>query len=96
MGFREKQVAFYQSHEWRRLRAAVMSERGGLCEECLERGIIRPADEVHHTQPLSADTINDPNIALNPAMLRCLCKDCHAKAHSKRRYTIKEDGSVVV
>lgn len=96
MTFRDRQVAFYKSHEWMRLREAVMAERGRLCEDCLERGIYRAADEVHHMQPLGADTIDDPDIALNPALLRCLCKDCHAKRHASRRYKVDENGKVTI
>ena len=73
-----------------------MAERGRLCEDCLERGIVKPADEVHHLQVLNESTIDDPEVALNPKLLRCLCKDCHAKRHTKRRYKVDENGVVSI
>jgi len=72
---------------------------GGLCERCLARGLYVPGIIVHHKQPVTPDNIGDPAITLSYANLQLLCRDCHAEQHSgksERRYTIGEDGSVVV
>ena len=53
-------------------RAAYIAERvaidGGLCETC---GLV-PGQIVHHTVWLTEDNVNDPDIALNHALLRLL------------------------
>ena len=80
---------FYRSPAWIRTRAAVISKRGGLCERCAQRGIIRAGDTVHHIKHLTAQNINDPAVTLNDKNLMLLCRDCHAEIHrNEKRYTI--------
>lgn len=89
---------FYNSDQWQSARRSVLARSGGLCERCLDKGLIRAADVVHHTIPLTPDNISDPSITLNPAKLEALCSDCHAAAHAKekqRRYHINNDGEVI-
>ena len=44
-----------------------------LCEDCLARGIYKPAKEVHHILPLEkGGTHNESN-------LMALCKSCHSR-----------------
>lgn len=94
MTWREEQIAFYSSPAWKNLRSAIIKERGGLCENCLKKGIIRAATLVHHIKPVTAENVNNPEISLNPANLEALCSDCHAAIHSGKRYTIGPDGKV--
>ena len=73
---------FYTTRAWRKCRTAFLKDRGGLCEKCLARGIIEAGSkdrplEVHHKIPLTAENVNDPNVALNWDNLQLLCKDCH-------------------
>ncbi len=98
MTWREEQVAFYKTKRWQALRDAVMKERGGLCERCMERGLFRAAVIAHHIKPLSAKNINNPEIALNSANLMILCRECHDAVHSggNKRYTVDEDGRVTI
>lgn len=70
---------FYNSKAWKICRKAYVDKRisidGGMCEVCKERiGYI-----LHHTVILTAQNINDPDIALNPLYLRWECKECHDK-----------------
>ena len=62
-----------------RAQAAAAKRRaidGGMCMDCGERlGYI-----AHHWPVmLAAETVNDPDIALNHANLRWVCKECHDK-----------------
>ena len=88
--------SFYKSQAWKRLRNDIMKRDGGICRDCWDKGMLTPAEEVHHIIPLTPENISDPDIALNPANLVCLCRDCHAARHRKnpRRYQIDENGAV--
>lgn len=72
---------FYHGKEWQGVRNLVMDRAHGLCERCLERGELVPADVVHHTIPLTPENMNDPDISLNPERLMALCHDCHTEVH---------------
>ena len=98
-----EQTGFYRSQAWKDTRRNYKQSVGGLCERCLERGIIASADIVHHIVPLTADNISDLNLSLNWDNLQALCRKCHAEVHeemyakqSKRRYRIDEYGKVVI
>lgn len=83
---------FYQSPGWRKAREAYLKEHKYICEMC--GGV---ADTVHHIEHLNATNIHDPNVTLNRDNLMAVCRDCHAKLHTKyeRRYTVDENGNVV-
>lgn len=92
-------AAFYKSKRWQHTRAAYLKSVGGLCERCLKKGLYRPAVIVHHKTYITPETINNPEISLSWSNLEALCRDCHAAEHlsdPRRRYTISEDGSVVL
>jgi len=74
---------FYKSKAWRGVRSFVLDRSHGLCERCLERGEMKPADAVHHRIPLSEQTVGDPDISLNPDRLIALCKECHEEEHRR-------------
>lgn len=82
--------AFYNSAAWKSTREAFRRSKGGLCEDCLKKGIITAGAEVHHIQPLTPDNIGNPNVTLSWQNLTLLCKDCHAARHAKepKRYVI--------
>lgn len=73
--------SFYHSKAWQNVRSLVMARCSGLCERCLESGVLKPADVVHHKIPLTPDNMNDPEISLNPDKLVALCNDCHTEVH---------------
>lgn len=74
---------FYKGRAWQKVRAFVLDRSHGLCEKCLEKGEIVPADVVHHKVPLTAENVNDPDVALNPERLVALCHDCHTEEHKR-------------
>lgn len=84
---------FYKSTRWRRAREAYLKEHRYICEVC--GGV---ADTVHHIEHLNVTNINDPDVTLNENNLMAVCRDCHAKIHSKveRRFVLDENGDIIV
>lgn len=74
---------FYKSKRWQEMRAYIFSRDRGLCQDCLEKGIYNPMEEVHHIKPITPDNIDDPSITLNESNLISLCRECHRARHSK-------------
>ena len=98
IGKREKRdwyERFIISKTWIKCARSYKASVNGLCERCLARGLITPAEEVHHKVKLTPQNINRPEVSLNWANLIALCKDCHMKEHRKqKRWTVDEDGNV--
>lgn len=88
---------FYSSEAWHRCRASYMKKAGGLCEICAKKGLIVPAEIVHHRTPITPTTVNDPEITLNFSNLCAVCRNCHAELHSNRprRYQVDKLGRVI-
>lgn len=97
---REFAKQFYNSSKWQSVRKDVLFHSGGLCEECLKKGLIRTADVVHHKIILTPENINNPEVSLNPEHLVALCADCHAAVHAEadhgRRYFVNANGEIVI
>lgn len=96
---REFSRAFYKTSAWRSCRESYLRSKGGLCEDCLQRGIITPGAEVHHVVELTPDNIGNPAVTLSWDNLRLLCHDCHAKRHAgstAKRYKIDQATGAVV
>ena len=72
---------FYHAKAWQNARGVVIDRSHGLCERCMERGELKPADVVHHKIPLTPENVDDPDISLNPDRLIALCDDCHTEVH---------------
>lgn len=71
---------FYKSKEWAACRSSYIAEHS-LCERCLAKGQIVPAEIVHHKIYLTPENYQDPSIALNHNNLESLCRDCHNREH---------------
>lgn len=92
---------FYNTKAWQECRNGYFKSKGGLCERCLNRGLIVPGVIVHHKIYLNAENVKDPTIALNWDNLELLCEEDHNREHFKgkgnnRRYKISEDGEVII
>lgn len=74
---RDPETAKRYGTAWQKIRAAYVSEHP-LCEQCMEKGIYRRVEEVHHILPLK----NGGNH--NKSNLISLCHECHARLHAKR------------
>ena len=96
---REFSKAFYKSAAWQSCRASYIRSKGGLCEDCLQRGIITTGAEVHHIVELTPDNIGNPAVTLAWSNLRLLCHDCHMKRHAgaqQKRYRVDQITGAVV
>lgn len=83
--------SFYNSAKWKGLRAAIIQERGPVCQRCGR--IVSDTTRLiaHHKKALTPDNLNDVKISLNAANIELVCFDCHNKEHE--RYGYKQDGS---
>lgn len=79
--------AFYKSKAWKDTREYIFNRDKGLCQDCLDRGIVTIGKEVHHIKYLTADNMNDTNITLGASNLRLLCKECHHNRHNSKAIT---------
>ena len=89
---------FYGSSEWKACRESYKRFRRGLCELCLEKGIITPAESVHHKIPITVHNVHDPNITLSFSNLLCVCQKHHEQIHNPKkqdRYTFDEYGHCI-
>ena len=86
---------FYASKAWKDCRKAYRQYRKGLCERCLEKGIYKPGEIVHHKIHLTPFNIHDPDVALSFDNLMLVCRDCHAALHKpERRFRVDDLGRV--
>ena len=87
---------FYSSKAWKECRAAYRKSRGGLCEECLKRGMYRPGEIVHHKEHITPDKITDERVLLDWNNLQLVCRDCHGTLHRRdeRRFDVDSLGRV--
>ena len=81
----------YQSVAWKKLREVYMHQHP-LCEECLKKGKVTPAEDVHHIRsPFTGGDINY-SLLLDDKNLEAVCKKCHQLIHNaKEGYTSPED-----
>lgn len=87
---------FYLSQEWRRAREACLKKAGYLCERCLKKGLITPAQIVHHRIHLTPENIKDSKIRSGLDNLEALCFSCHEREHkSRHRYMVDAEGHIV-
>ena len=96
-----KVYAFYKTRLWRKTSKDYAKRVGGLCERCMNQGKYTAGEIVHHKVHVTAETIDDPSITLNPDNLELVCRQCHAKehpemyGHDERRYRV-EDGKIIL
>lgn len=84
-GKRKERMSIYNTARWRELRRLKL-QRDPLCEICLKKDIVKPADDIHHI--VSFMSTNDPVqrkfLAFDFANLMSLCDECHQEVHSKQ------------
>lgn len=78
---REFARKFYSSKAWQECRNEYMKHRHYLCENCLKKGIYKPAEIVHHKIELTPLNIDNPEITLGFSNLEAVCRDCHNDYH---------------
>jgi 5-methylcytosine-specific restriction protein A len=81
----DAEVGFYQSRQWRMVRAAFLREHP-LCVVCGARGVLAPAAVVDHVMP-----VKEGGARFAAANLQPLCVPCHnrktARESAGRRRT---------
>ena len=75
---------FYSSKAWQDCRNEYMKRAHYLCENCLRKGIYKPAEIVHHKIELDPVTIERPEITMNFDNLEAVCRECHNIYHDNR------------
>lgn len=75
---------FYSSKTWQDCRNEYMKRAHYLCENCLRKGIYKPAEVVHHKIELDPINISNPEIALGFGNLEAVCRACHDEIHDNR------------
>ena len=93
-------ATFYSSKAWQDCREAYKKKVNYLCEDCLNKGIVKGCEEVHHIVFITPFNVNDPNITLNFKNLVALCRECHRARHNRedkktKRYEVDESGRVI-
>ena len=73
----------YNNADWRALRNTYIKMHP-LCEECLKKGKVTPAQDVHHIKsPFKNGEINY-HLLLDIHNLMSVCKECHSNIHNKQ------------
>lgn len=82
---RKERQKIYNTSTWQRLRLSYMQQHP-LCEECLKKGIIKSAKDIHHI--ISFMTTDDmcerERLAFDSNNLQALCRDCHCEKHNQK------------
>ena len=86
---------FYKTTAWYNLAKAIKKERGGICELCIQQGIVTAGEIVHHKVPVTPENMYDASVTLDPNNLMLLCRPCHGKIHSKKRYSVDANGRIL-
>ena len=78
---RELRQKAYQNTAWRKMRDTYLHEHP-LCEDCLAKGKVTPATDVHHIKSAFKNGEVQWGLLLNYENLAALCKECHGNRHA--------------
>ena len=79
---RELRRKAYNSTAWRNLRLAHIKNEP-LCQRCLAKGIVKPADHVHHKVSPFRNGEIDWGLLLDQDNLESICAECHGEEHGR-------------
>ncbi|MFC0188223.1 HNH endonuclease [Fictibacillus aquaticus] len=71
---------FYKSMPWRKLRASALNRDNYLCQDCMKKKRLTPAEMVHH----EVEVKEDWSRRLDITNLTSLCNSCHNKRHTEK------------
>jgi 5-methylcytosine-specific restriction enzyme A len=71
---------FYNSSTWRLARKRVLTRDHYLCQRCLQKDVLTPAEIVHHIHHLQ----DHPEQALDESNLQSVCARCHNQLHPEK------------
>ena len=72
--------------KWRKTRGRILERDSGLCQLCLEQGLLIPASEVDHIVS-RANGGND-----NSDNLQAICRSCHKKKTNREKLNPESGG----
>lgn len=81
-GQRKERMRIYNTSRWRELRVLKL-QRNPLCEICLKKEVITPADDIHHIVSFMSATnpTQRKYLAFDINNLMSLCDKCHQAIH---------------
>ena len=71
-----------------------MQRDGGLCQECLRKGILTPATQVHHKISPFQHGLSQADFdfyAWSMENLEAICQPCHSAIHAKEGQTTEKN-----
>ena len=96
-GHMDELQKFYKSKQWEKFRKIIIEERADAdgfikCAICGDPILKKYDLIVHHKKELTAETVNDATIALNPNNIECVHFRCHNKIHNRFGYNSTSAG----
>lgn len=79
----------YNSTAWKKLRDTYYKSHP-ICEKCLEKGVITPAEDIHHIRSPFRNGVINYGLLLDPDNLMAVCKKCHQEIHNKKGLSPEE------
>jgi 5-methylcytosine-specific restriction enzyme A len=76
----KKTHPFYNSSTWRKARERTLTHDHYLCQHCLQKGVLTPAEVVHHIHHLQ----DHSEQALDESNLQSVCAVCHNRLHPEK------------
>ncbi|MGK0575518.1 HNH endonuclease [Macrococcus capreoli] len=77
----QQEVSFYNSKQWKDVRATVLQRDFYLCQQCKRQGITTFGNIVHHIVELK----DDWSLRLDMNNLETVCSACHNQEHTKTK-----------
>lgn len=80
-----RSAKYYNSKAWRTIRNSYIRNHP-LCEICLSKGIVKPAEQVHHKIEFLSGITEDERWKLltDTTNLLSLCIKCHKEIHNNK------------
>ena len=88
-------TAFYNSAAWKRCARSYAESKCWVCERCENKNVNKELPmirqlQVHHKIPLTAQNLDNADIALNHANLELLCVTCHNRERAADKPTCQK------
>ena len=74
----------YNNTKWRKVRELHLKSQP-LCQECLRKGKVTPADQVHHINGFIEHGAINWAMAYDDANLESICAECHGLLHQQEK-----------
>lgn len=78
---RKLRAKAYNNSTWRKMRDTYLKEHA-VCQDCISKGKITPATDIHHIKSPFKDGEINYSLLLDYTNLVSLCKECHGNRHA--------------